>query len=134
MARTIDVMHYQTNPLESYRRVELDARVEGSDGIGLTRLCLERALADLNVALQANRTDNPTVRSDALLRTCEALLVLRGGTDPSSPIAEQLESFYGSLYVTVRQCVNNWNETTVQIARGDLMDINILVSPDQSAA
>ena len=35
------------DPATAYRRVALDARVEGSDGAELTRLCLEQALAEI---------------------------------------------------------------------------------------
>ena len=49
------------DPVTTYRRVEFDARVEGSDGAALTRLCLERAIGEIARARSApDRTTRPS--------------------------------------------------------------------------
>ena len=121
-------MHYRSDPQESYRRAQLDAHIEGSDGIGLTSLCLDRAIADLDLALSSSAAELSEARNQVLQRAAKALLALRHGTDPNSPMAGQLDAFYGSLYITISRSVGNWQDSDIRKARGDLMDIRMLMA------
>ena len=46
------------DPAAAYRRIELDARVEGSDALELARVCLDEAIAQLRRAALAEARGN----------------------------------------------------------------------------
>lgn len=117
----------QLHPTEAYRRVELDARVEGADGVELTRLCLERALGELDRARRAyGRRDHPT-QSDALTRAGASLSALAAGVEHSNPLREPLLHLYGSAEAAVRMANVQFQEDVLIRVQTDLRDILALL-------
>lgn len=114
-------------PSEAYRRIELDARVEGADGAGLTRLCLERAIEELNRAELAHRRDDRTGRIDALTRAAAAVTGLERGVAENNPLRDPLRQLYGSSAHTLRSVLVEYRQDVVDHVRGDLSDIATLL-------
>lgn len=112
------------DPAATYRRVEFDARVEGSDGVGLTRLCLERAVGALN---QACASRCRATRADALGQAGAALLALREGVAPDNPLRTPLVQFYGSARAAVMASVARFDEARLEAVERDLVDVLALL-------
>jgi flagellin-specific chaperone FliS len=111
------------NPYESYRRIDLDARVEGSDPAGLTLICLQKASDELSYARACFGPDRAGGRMTALQRAGNAVLALQSGIAPDNPMRTVLLDFYGSLFQGITQLKRQWqDDTAVQLQR-DLEDI-----------
>ncbi|WP_394729178.1 flagellar protein FliS [Altererythrobacter sp. GH1-8] len=112
-----------TNPAEAYRRVELDARIEGSDGTKLTQICLEAVVHALGQAqASARRDDRAALRND-LSRAGQVILGLERAIDPASPMSQTLREFYGSANLQVRQMTIRFNEDMLVTLRQDFLDV-----------
>lgn len=116
MLRAID-------PHEAYRRVELDARVAGSNGADLVRLCLREVDVALGQALWAQANQRPDVRRRALERAQNGLGALRLGVDRQSPVAPALLAFYEGLGATVAQNQVRFDPARVEGVRVDLAEV-----------
>lgn len=116
MLRAID-------PHEAYRRVELDARVAGSRGADLTRLCLREVDTALGQALWAQENDRPDVRRRALERAQNGLGALRLGVDRQNPVAPALLTFYEGLAATVTHNQVRFDAVRVEEVRVDLAEV-----------
>ena len=112
------------DPAATYRRVEFDARVEGSDGAGLTRLCLERAIEAI-AAARAARTRG--VRAESLGQAASALFALREGVAPDNPLRTALVQFYGGARTEVMACVVRFDGARLEAVGRDLSDILALL-------
>lgn len=110
-------------PCDIYRRVELDARVEGADGIGLTRLCLERALSELDRANRAYGRGDRGIVCDALTRAASSVAGLSRGVVDSNPMRGPLLHLYGAAETAIRGCVSNYREDVLERVKTDLRDI-----------
>lgn len=108
------------NPAATYRRVEFDARIEGSDGAALTRLCLERAIAEI---ARARSAADRTTRSDALAGAGAALLALVEGVAPDNPLRRPLLEFYGGVRAGVLATLTRPDDATLAQAERDLSDV-----------
>lgn len=112
------------NPAVTYRRVEFDARIEGSDGAALTRLCLERAIAEI---ARARSAADRTTRSDALAGAGAALLALVEGVAPDNPLRRPLLEFYGGVRARVLATLAAPDDTSLAEAGRDLGDVLALL-------
>ena len=112
------------DPATTYRRVEFDARIEGSDGAGLTRLCLERAISDIG---SARRTADRVCRSEALARAGAALLALLEGVASDNPLRRPLLSFYGSARARVLAGIRVSDPEDLARVEQDLKDVLALL-------
>ena len=123
------------DPHEAYRRVELDARVAGSHGADLVRLCLREVDAALGQALWAQANDRPDVRRRALERAQNGLGALRLGVDRQSPVAPALLTFYEGLAATVGQNQVRFDPARVEGVRVDLAEVTsaLLGQPPMAA-
>ena len=110
-------------PHDSYRKIELDARVEGSDGIALTRLCLDRAMDELSRAYECDGPDRRAGRSKALQGASSAVLALQSGIDAANPIGAVLDEFYRGIYAGIGQLSKTWDHGLAMQLRKDLEDI-----------
>lgn len=117
------MMYASKRPAEIYRRVELDARVEGSDGIGLTRLCLDEAIGELDRARQAHARGNFPARNDALSCASVRISALRNGVAQDNPLRGPLQHLYGSAEHAVRLAIANYRPEVLARVRQDLSDI-----------
>lgn len=117
-------MHTLTNsPHDTYRRVELDARIEASDASDLTRICLEEAVDALGQAVLTLERDPSHAPGAALSRAHSILLWLTRAIAPDNPLREQLRQFYGGLAATVRQNMRKASSAELAQARTDLADL-----------
>lgn len=82
---------------DTYRRVDLDARIEAASGADLTRICLEEAIGALGLALRALERNPQTVPRAPLARAQSITLWLARGVDPDNPLASALTQFYGGV-------------------------------------
>lgn len=114
-------------PLEAYRRIELDARVEGADGIGLTALYLERALDELSRAGHADRRSDRSGRIDALTRAAAAITGLERGVSADNPLYRPLRQLYGSAARALRAALIEYRPDVVEQVRTDLAEIAALL-------
>ena len=112
-----------TDPHEAYRRVELDARVAGSQGRDLVGLCIKDVDAALGQALWAHEHDRPDLRRRALARAQNGLGALRLGVDPTSPLGPTLLTFYEALARGVIAAQVRFDPAQVAQVRGDLADV-----------
>ena len=111
------------DPHEAYRRVELDARVAGTHGADLTRLCLSEVDVALGQALWAHDNQRPDVRRRALERAQNGLGALRLGVDRQSPVGPALLTFYEGLAAAVAQNQVRFDAARVEEVRVDLADV-----------
>lgn len=84
------------NPAATYRRIELDARIEASGRADLTRICLEEAEGALGQAL-ALLDRSQTVPRDPLARAQSIMVWLAQSVAPGHPLGATLRQFYGGL-------------------------------------
>jgi flagellin-specific chaperone FliS len=84
------------NPAATYRRIELDARIEASGRGDLTRICLEEAEGALGQALIALDRSLPVPR-EPLARAQSIMVWLAQSVAPGHPLAATLRQFYGGL-------------------------------------
>lgn len=112
------------DPATTYRRVEFDARIEGSDGAALTRLCLERAIAEI---ARARSAPDRTTRADALASAGAALLALVEGVAPDNPLRRPLLEFYGGVRARVLGSLAKPDDAALAQAGRDLADVLTLV-------
>jgi flagellin-specific chaperone FliS len=84
------------NPAATYRRIELDARIEASGRADLTRICLEEAVAALGQALIALDRSQVAPR-EPLARAQSIMVWLTQSVAPDHPLAGSLRQFYGGL-------------------------------------
>ncbi len=84
------------NPAATYRRIELDARIEASGSGDLTRICLEEAAAALGQALIVlDRAQS--VPREPLGRAQSIMVWLTQSVAPDHPLSASLKQFYGGL-------------------------------------
>ena len=112
------------DPATAYRRVEFDARIEGSNGTGLTRLCLERAISEIG---QARSMTDRTLRGEALGRAGSALLALIDGVAQDNPLRRPLLSFYGGLRAQVLAAIAAPEQGRLEQVERDLSDVLALI-------
>ncbi|GAA4045155.1 flagellar protein FliS [Parerythrobacter jejuensis] len=117
------MMFQSPDPTEAYRKIEFDARIEGSNGIGLTRLCLERALTELDRAQSAYARGNRQAWGTALTRAASGITALSAGVDSANPLREPLVHLYDSAALAVRAAVTNYRQDVMDRVRRDLEDI-----------
>ena len=113
----------QADPHETYRRVELDARVAGSSARDLVELCLREVDAALGQALWAHDNDRPDVRRRALVRAQNGLGALRLGVNVKSALGPTLLTFYDGMMHGVVGCQVRFDPARVAAVRGDLADV-----------
>ena len=84
------------SPSAAYRRVELDARVDGANPRQLVALCYEKLDAALSTALFADRTGDVAARSKAVTQALAAVTALSLGVEGEAGVAIALRQFYGA--------------------------------------
>lgn len=110
------------HPAATYRRVELDARIEASGGADLTRICLEEAAAALGQALIA-LDRSQTVPGEPLNRAQAILIWLAGSVAPGHPLYASLKQFYGGLASQIAACLQQADAARVAEIQNDIRDL-----------
>lgn len=118
-----DPMRSVPNPSEAYRKVDLDARIEGSDPKQLTLICLERVRDSLAQAIIADRQNEKRARQDALAAAHRVLVGLLRAIDPANPLAEALGTVYRIALRRIERAMREFDHTSVTIARNDMEEL-----------
>lgn len=111
------------SPAAAYRRVELDARVEGAGAGDLTRICLEEAVAALGQALSALERQPGRVPHEPLARAQAIAVWLASSVDPENPLRVSLVQFYGGQANALTRCVARPDAMLIAQVRGDFIDL-----------
>lgn len=117
------------SPAEAYRRVQMDARIFGSDAPALVRLCLEEACSALGRAIYAARHGHNDLRQRALGRALDAVSALRAGLNRESPLAAAFTTIYDHAESCIRQGMLKFDPDQIAAMLGDLEDIRIAFRP-----
>lgn len=113
----------QRDPSETYRRVDFDARVSGSDPHQLVDLCLEQLTGSLDRAIfAAGRGDN-AMKSAALTRAVAALTALQMGVSGEGPTAAALMQVYGAARRAVLDSAVRFDAQQLATIRDDFTEI-----------
>ena len=110
-------------PSAAYRRVALDARIEGAAGAALARICLEEAVAALGQALAALDRQPARVPHEPLARAQAIAVWLAGSVDPAHPLRASLVQFYGGQASAIRACVTAPDASVIAQVRDDFLDL-----------
>jgi hypothetical protein len=111
------------NPRESYGKIALDARIEGSDGKALSMICFERAVDELRYAGRCEGPDRKAGRITALQRAANAVLALKAGVEDDNVLRESLLDFYTSIYAGITGLSQQWDAQLAVQLSSDLDDI-----------
>lgn len=111
------------NPAATYRRVELEARIEASGRADLTRICLEESLTGLGQVLAGLERGLPPPR-DPLVRAQSIMVWLATSVAPGHPLEASLRAFYGGL---AQQIGANIQQADVASLRNIMHDISDLI-------
>ena len=117
------------SPSAAYARVDLDARIEASTSVELTRICIEAAVAALGQALIALERAPAVPPREALARAHGIALYLARAVAPDNPLREALVTFYGGLAETIGRNLREPRAPEITQARGDLQDLLAAFSP-----
>lgn len=111
------------DPAAAYRRVALDARVEGAGGAALARICLEEAVAALGQALALMERQMERGPREPLARAQAIALWLAGSVDPAHPLRASLVQFYGGQASAIRACVTALDASVIARVRDDFLEL-----------
>lgn len=110
------------NPSATYRRVELDARIEASGRGDLTRICLEEASAALGQALIA--LDRGLILPREPLGRAQSIMVwLAHSVAPDHPLYASLKQFYGGLASQIGANLLHTDRVTIERVLNDIGDL-----------
>lgn len=110
------------NPAATYRRVELDARIEASGRGDLTRICLEEALAALGQAL-IGLDRGLTAPREPLGRAQSILVWLAQSVAPDHPLYASLRLFYGGLASQIGASLQQADRAVIERVSSDIRDL-----------
>jgi len=110
------------NPAATYRRVELDARIEASGSADLTRICLEEALAALGQALIGLDRGLGAPR-EPLGRAQSIMVWLTQSVAPDHPLHSSLKQFYGGLAGQIGANILHPDRTVIERVLNDISDL-----------
>ena len=115
-------------PLDAYRRVDFDARVQGCDGAALVQLCYEHLIGALTSALHASARADNAAKSQAMTRALSALAALEMGVSGEAGVAEALRQFYRGTRAAILDSVLSFDAARITAVRGDIRDIAAAMS------
>lgn len=110
-------------PASTYRRVDLDARIEAAAGADLARICLEEAVAALGQALQALVRKPGSIPREPLSRAQAIALWLARGVDPANPMQAALAQFYGGIAREIGENIAQASPDHIGRLRQDFVDV-----------
>lgn len=116
------MMTLTRNPAATYRRIELDARIEASGSADLTRICLEEAIAALGQALAALDRSSGVPRP-ALARAQSITLWLAQSLAPDHPLYASLLQFYGGVATEIGANLLHPDRAVIERIMLDIIDV-----------
>lgn len=108
---------------KAYRRVALDAAVQGGDERGLARLCFEALDAALGAALRHGERGNMIGARASLARAADALAALRTSLSGEHPLAESFHSLIGAAHRGLARCMAAFDAVILRAIRRDFASI-----------
>lgn len=115
----------RTNPAETYRRIEFDARVSGASQGQLVTLLLEELVTALQSALFAHDHGHNQRKSAAMTRAIAVLNTMELGVAPDmgDGIGATLLHFYRAGKRTILDSVVGFDREAIARLHGDFEDI-----------
>lgn len=114
---------FSQNPAAIYRKVDLDARIEASDGSELTLICLDEAIAALRRAEMACSTPSGSAVREPLTRAHGIAMWLCRSVAPENPLREALVQFYGGLAASIRSSMARPAASEIAAIKEDFNDL-----------
>jgi flagellar protein FliS len=109
---------------EAYRRVDFDARVEGSDPRHLVGLCYEQLVASLGSAIFAQARGDNSLKSQALTRGLSAITALQLGVAGDDATAQALRHLYEATRRAILDSATAFDADLLGTIRQDFIDIS----------
>jgi hypothetical protein len=110
------------NPAATYRRIELDARIEASGRADLTRICLEESLTGLGqVVAGFDRGLSPPV--EPLARAQSIMVWLAQSVAKGHPLEASLKQFYGGLARQIGASILQPDAASLRRVMSDIKDL-----------
>lgn len=110
------------NPAATYRRIELDARIEASGRADLTRICLEEALAGIGRVVAAFDRGLAPPR-EPLARAQSIMVWLAQSVAPGHPLGASLRQFYGGLASQIGANILQPDAAAMRRVMSDIRDL-----------
>ncbi len=110
-------------PQDAYRRVEIDARVGGSDPRQLVTLCYEQLIGALGSALHAGQTSDNRGKSQAITKALSALTALQIGVTGDAQVAWALRHLYEATRKALLDSALAFDANSIATIRNDYVDI-----------
>ena len=111
------------DPREAYRRVEVDARVQGASQGELVVVCMDEVVMALGSAMLADARGNNTLKSRSLTRAISALFALEMGVQADNPMAGVLLQLFQSARHTVLASVAAFEPERIRDIRADFREV-----------
>jgi flagellar protein FliS len=112
------------SPNEAYRRVDFDARVEGSDPRHLVGLCYEQLVSSLGSAIFAQERRDNGLKSQALTRALSAITALQLGVVGVDKTAEALRHLYEATRRAILDSAIQFDAEILGTIRNDFIEIS----------
>ena len=119
----IDMQMFSKGAEATYRRVDLDARIEASSSENLTIICLEEAVSALGQALLVLEKQPDRMPGEPLARAHGIALWLAGSVAPENPLRDPMIQFYGGLAVTIMRNMRQASFGELAQVRNDFADL-----------
>jgi flagellar protein FliS len=110
-------------PQDAYRRVELDARIGGSDPRQLVTLCYEQLIGALGSALHAAERGDNRGKSESLTRALSTVTALQLGVSGENDVSWALRHLYEATRKSLLDCVLAFDADAITLIRQDYVDI-----------
>ena len=111
------------SPHEAYRKIALDARIEGASGPQLTQICFEEAIIAIDGAARAAARGDAPARNGALGRAFSIIVTLRRSVSDSHEISTALKDFYDGAATLLRAMQREHDASALANLRRDLVEI-----------
>lgn len=122
------------SPHEAYRRVDFDARVEGSDPRHLVGLCYEQLVSSLGSAIFAQDRGDNSLKSQAMTRALSAITALQLGVSGDDSTANALRHLYEATRRAILDSAIKFNGEILGTIRKDFIEISRAMSAASAPA
>jgi flagellin-specific chaperone FliS len=112
------------SPNEAYRRVDFDARVEGSDPRHLVGLCYEQLVSSIGSAIFAQKRGDNSLKSQAITRAMSAVTALQLGVRGEDATAQALRHLYEATRRALLDSAVKFDQEMLSTIRADFIEIS----------
>lgn len=112
------------SPNEAYRRVDFDARVEGSDPRHLVGLCYEQLVSSIGSAIFAQERGDNSLKSQAITRAMSAITALQLGVRGEDATAQALRHLYEATRRALLDSAIKFDAEMLSTIRADYIEIS----------